>query len=106
MAPGRSSWSRSSPQRHRREEGHDPPPLDGADGPGIQIQRQPGVTLSPFEQVCALRRLFNALIGFAVVILCKIIAGLVGGALGAPGGGAGAAGITLRSVAWALGLLG
>ena len=29
--------------------------------------------------------LYNALIGFAVVILCKIIAGLVGGALGAPG---------------------
>ena len=32
--------------------------------------------------------LYNALIGFAVVILCKIIAGLVGGALGAPGAGA------------------
>jgi hypothetical protein len=31
--------------------------------------------------------LYNALIGFAVVILCKIIAGLVGGALGAPGAG-------------------
>jgi hypothetical protein len=29
--------------------------------------------------------LYNALIGFAVVILCKVIAGLVGGALGAPG---------------------
>jgi hypothetical protein len=29
--------------------------------------------------------LYNALIGFAVVILSKIIAGLVGGALGAPG---------------------
>jgi hypothetical protein len=28
--------------------------------------------------------LYHALIGFAVVILCKIIAGLVGGALGAP----------------------
>jgi hypothetical protein len=27
---------------------------------------------------------FNALIGFAIVILCKVIAGLVGGALGAP----------------------
>jgi len=29
--------------------------------------------------------LYNALIGFAVIILCKIIAGLVGSALGAPG---------------------
>ena len=29
--------------------------------------------------------LYNALIGFAIVILCKVIAGLVGGALGAPG---------------------
>src|SRR5213595_3822720 len=29
--------------------------------------------------------LYNALIGFAVVILCRIIAGLVGSALGAPG---------------------
>jgi hypothetical protein len=50
--------------------------------------------------------LSNALIGFAVVILCKIIAGLVGSALGAPGGAAGAAGIALGPVAWALGLLG
>ena len=33
--------------------------------------------------------LYNALIGFAVRILCKIIAGLVGGALSAPGGGGG-----------------
>ena len=31
--------------------------------------------------------LYNALIGFAVVILCKVIAGLIGGALGAPGAG-------------------
>ena len=31
--------------------------------------------------------LYNALIGFAVIILCKIIAGLVGNALGAPGVG-------------------
>src|SRR6266542_4410014 len=29
--------------------------------------------------------MYNALIGFAIVILCKVIAGLVGGALGAPG---------------------
>ena len=50
--------------------------------------------------------LFNALIGFAIVILCKIIAGLVGSALGAPGGGAGVAGISLGPAAWALGLLG
>ena len=32
--------------------------------------------------------LYNALIGFAVVILCKVIAGLIGGALGAPGAAA------------------
>ena len=31
--------------------------------------------------------LYNALIGFSIVILCKVIAGLVGGALGAPGSG-------------------
>jgi hypothetical protein len=29
--------------------------------------------------------LYHALIGFAIVILCKVIAGLVGNALGAPG---------------------
>ena len=34
--------------------------------------------------------LYNALIGFAVVILCRVIAGLIGGALGAPGGGSAA----------------
>ena len=28
--------------------------------------------------------LYNALIGFAIVILCKVIANLVGGALGSP----------------------
>jgi hypothetical protein len=28
--------------------------------------------------------LYNALIRFAIVILCKVIAGLIGGALGAP----------------------
>ena len=49
--------------------------------------------------------LYNALIGFAVVILCKIIAGLVGSALGAPGGGAGVAGITAGPVALTLALL-
>ena len=32
--------------------------------------------------------LYNALIGFAIVILCRVVAGLVGGALGAPGAGA------------------
>jgi hypothetical protein len=31
--------------------------------------------------------LYNALIGFAIVILCRVIAGLVGGAIGAPGVG-------------------
>jgi hypothetical protein len=30
---------------------------------------------------------YNALIGFAIVILCKVVAGLVGSALGAPGAG-------------------
>ena len=29
--------------------------------------------------------LYKALIGFAIVILCRVVAGLVGGALGAPG---------------------
>jgi hypothetical protein len=32
--------------------------------------------------------LYHALIGFAIVILCKVIAGLVGNALGAPGSNA------------------
>ena len=45
--------------------------------------------------------LYNALIGFAVVILCKIIAGLVGGALGAPG----SAGFAVAPMAWTLWLL-
>src|SRR5438067_6664816 len=49
--------------------------------------------------------LYNALIGFAVVILCKIIAGLVGGALGAPGAGAGTTGMALGPTAWTLSLL-
>ena len=49
--------------------------------------------------------LYNALIGFAVVILCKIIAGLVGGALGAPGAGAGTTGMALGSMVWTLSLL-
>ena len=31
--------------------------------------------------------LYHALIGFAIVILCKVVAGLVGSALGAPGAG-------------------
>ena len=35
--------------------------------------------------------LYNALIGFAIVILCKVVAGLVGTALGAPGDTAAAA---------------
>lgn len=30
--------------------------------------------------------LYNTAIGFAIVILCKVLASLVGGALGAPGG--------------------
>jgi hypothetical protein len=44
--------------------------------------------------------LYNALIGFAIVILCKIIAGLIAGALGAPG--AGAAGLALGPTPWLL----
>ncbi len=49
--------------------------------------------------------LYNALIGFAVVILCKIIAGLVGGALGAPGSGSGATAMAPGPLAWTLSLL-
>jgi hypothetical protein len=45
--------------------------------------------------------LYNALIGLAVVVLCKLIAGLVGGALGAPGTTAMAPG----PLAWTLSLL-
>jgi len=48
--------------------------------------------------------LYNALIGFAVVILCKIIAGIVGGALGAPGTGS-TNGMALGPMAWPLWLL-
>ena len=40
--------------------------------------------------------LYNALIGFAIVILCRVVAGLVGGALGAPGAGA----ATAAAVMW------
>jgi len=47
--------------------------------------------------------LYNALIGFAIVILCKVIAGLVGSALGAPGAGATAtAGLVLGPTTWLL----
>ena len=49
--------------------------------------------------------LYNALIGFAVVILCKIIAGLVGGALSAPGTIAGSQAMALGPMAWTLWLL-
>jgi hypothetical protein len=50
--------------------------------------------------------LYNALIGFAIVIMCKVIAGLVGGALGAPGAGSGTTGMLLGPAAWTLPLLG
>ncbi len=50
--------------------------------------------------------LYNALIGFAIVIMCKVIAGLVGGALGAPGAGAGTTGMVLGPSALMLSLLG
>jgi hypothetical protein len=49
--------------------------------------------------------LYNALIGVVVVILSKIIAGLVGATLGAPGGGMGVAGIRLGPTVWALWLV-
>ncbi|HEY3059788.1 MAG TPA: hypothetical protein VGL99_12515 [Chloroflexota bacterium] len=50
--------------------------------------------------------LYNALIGFAIVIMCKVIAGLVGNALGAPGAGGGTTGIALGPTTWMLWLLG
>jgi hypothetical protein len=50
--------------------------------------------------------LYNALIGFAIVIMCKIIAGLVGGALGAPGAGSMTTGMVLGPAALMLPLLG
>jgi hypothetical protein len=31
--------------------------------------------------------LYNAFIGLAIVVLCRVLANLVGGALGAPAGG-------------------
>ena len=59
------------------------------------------VMLAGFQYMCAggsvravesaKGSLYNALIGFAIVILCRVVAGLVGGALGArsgPGTGA------------------
>ncbi len=49
--------------------------------------------------------LYNALIGFAVIILCKIIAGLVGSALGAPGVSTGTTGMALGPTTLALWLL-
>jgi len=50
--------------------------------------------------------LYNALIGFAIVIMCKVIAGLVGGALGAPGAGGTTTGMVLGPAAWMLPLFG
>ena len=41
--------------------------------------------------------LYNALIGFAIVILCKVVAGLVRSALGAPGEAAAAAAVLVLS---------
>jgi hypothetical protein len=47
--------------------------------------------------------LYNAMIGFSIVILCKVIAGLVGGALGAPGAGGGTTtGLLLAPASWML----
>jgi hypothetical protein len=50
--------------------------------------------------------LYNALIGLAIVIMCKVIAGLVGNALGAPGAsGNTTTGIVVGPTTWILGLL-
>ncbi|MDQ6673824.1 MAG: hypothetical protein M3069_24300 [Chloroflexota bacterium] len=50
--------------------------------------------------------LYNALIGFAVVIMCKVIAGLVGNALGAPGaGGSTTTGMIIGPTTWMLSVL-
>ena len=50
--------------------------------------------------------LYNALIGLAIVITCKVIAGLVGNALGAPGaGGNTTTGMVVGPTTWILGLL-
>lgn len=47
--------------------------------------------------------LYNALIGFAIVIMCKVIANLIGSALGAPGaGGATTTGLALAPATWLL----
>ncbi len=47
--------------------------------------------------------LYNALIGFAIVIMCKVIANLIGGALGAPGaGGTTTTGLALGPASWML----
>ena len=46
--------------------------------------------------------LYNALIGFAIVIMCKVIANLIGGALGAPGAAATTTGIVLGPATWLL----
>jgi hypothetical protein len=50
--------------------------------------------------------LYNALIGLAIVIMCKVVASLVGGALGAPGAGGGTVGMLLEPTAWVLAPLG
>ena len=50
--------------------------------------------------------LYNALIGFAIVIMCKVIASLVGTALGAPTAGGSANGVVLVPTVWAPWLLG
>ena len=51
--------------------------------------------------------LYNALIGFAIVIMCKVIANLVGNALGAPGSGTGGNAMiyALGPATWVLWLL-
>ena len=46
--------------------------------------------------------LYHALIGFALVILCRVIAGLVGSALGAPGSALGPTPGPMATVLWLL----
>ncbi len=43
---------------------------------------------------------------FAIVIMCKVIANLIGGALGAPGAGGTTTGLVLAPTAWMLSLPG
>jgi len=50
--------------------------------------------------------LYHALIGFAIVILCKVVANLVGSALGAPAQAVGPGAVAWTSLFWAGPMLG